>query len=82
MSKMRYFSNKFSKTPSAGDSPPPAPINLQFWETRHETNVTRYFHFGPLPIKISGYANVLEGYADYADGGGGAIPDPFRGMGV
>jgi len=27
-------------------------------ETRHETNVTRYFHFGPFPIKISGYANV------------------------
>jgi len=31
MSKMRYFSNKFSKSPSAGGSPPPpAPLNLRF----------------------------------------------------
>jgi len=24
-------------------------------EKRHQTNVTRFFHFGPLPIKISDY---------------------------
>jgi len=24
MSKMRYFNNKFQKSPSAGNSPPPA----------------------------------------------------------
>jgi len=28
--------------------------------TRHETKVIRFFHFGPLPIKISGYASVLD----------------------
>jgi len=28
MSKMRYFSNKFSKI--AEDSPPPSPLKLQF----------------------------------------------------
>jgi len=27
-------------------------------EKRHQTNVTTFFHFGPLPIKISGYASV------------------------
>jgi len=26
-------------------------------QNRHQTNVTRFFNFGPLPIKISGYAN-------------------------
>jgi len=25
-------------------------------EKRHRTNITRFFHFRPLPIKISGYA--------------------------
>jgi len=30
MSKMRYFSNKLSKSPSAGCSPPQAPLNLRF----------------------------------------------------
>jgi len=27
-------------------------------EKHHQTKVTRFFHFGPLPIKITGYANV------------------------
>jgi len=26
----------------------------------HETNVTRFFYFGPLPIKISCYANDIK----------------------
>jgi len=31
MSKMLYFSNKVSKTPSAGGFPLSAPLNLQYW---------------------------------------------------
>jgi len=31
MSKMHYFTNKVQKSPSARDSPPPAPLNLRFW---------------------------------------------------
>jgi len=27
-------------------------------EKRHQTNFTRYFNFGPLPIKIYGHAIV------------------------
>jgi len=27
-------------------------------EKRHQTYVTKFFHFGPLPIKIFGYAIV------------------------
>jgi len=26
----------------------------------HQKNVTKFFHFGPLPIKISGYASVVK----------------------
>jgi len=29
-------------------------------EKRHQTNVTRFFYFGPLPIKISGYASAIN----------------------
>jgi len=31
-------------------------------EKLHQTNVTRFFHFGPLPIKISGYASEVTWY--------------------
>jgi len=31
MSKMYYFSNKFTKSPSAVGFPPPAPLNLHYW---------------------------------------------------
>jgi len=38
-------------------------LKNQLWrhyitDKRHETNVTKFFHFGPLIIKISGYAVV------------------------
>jgi len=28
---MHYLVTNFQKSPSAGDSPPPLPLNLQFW---------------------------------------------------
>jgi len=31
MSKMHYFSNKFSKIANAGGFTPTAPLNLQYW---------------------------------------------------
>jgi len=31
MHKMHYFSNKFSKTPRTGGSPPSALLNFQYW---------------------------------------------------
>jgi len=31
MSKMHYFSNKFSKFAKRWGFPPPAPLNLQYW---------------------------------------------------
>jgi len=31
---------------------------LYVTEKRHQTTVTRFFHFGPLPVKTSGYASV------------------------
>jgi len=33
-------------------------LSLLHHKKRHQTNVTRFFYFGPLPIKISGYSNV------------------------
>jgi len=29
-------------------------------EKRHQTKVTRFFNFGPLPIKISGYVSASD----------------------
>jgi len=67
---MHYFSNNFSKiTKRWGLS---TKIELKnsvmplfqwcrcYYITyiRHQSNVTRFFHFGHLPIKISGYASV------------------------
>jgi len=31
MFKMHYFSDNFSKSPSAGGFLPPAPLNVQYW---------------------------------------------------
>jgi len=32
-------------------------ISVTSSQLRHQTKVTNFFHFGPLPIKISGYAS-------------------------
>jgi len=33
-------------------------ISVTSLSLRHQTNVTRFFYFGPLPIKISDYASA------------------------
>jgi len=99
ISKMHYYSNKFSKSSSVGEFPTQPFLTFDFsdlklrdlgklcffklimtksnlknsvmtsfkqrhhnhvTEKRHQTKVTRFFNFGALPIKISGYANVRK----------------------
>jgi len=33
---------------------------LLWHQKRHQANVTRFFYFGPFPIKIFGYASGCE----------------------
>jgi len=53
MFKMQYFRNKFSKIAKCWGSYPSYDVIV----IRHQIKVTRFFNFGPLLIKISGYAN-------------------------